>query len=87
MTSPDDTEGSSNAEPEDADVVEAAATAAENVVFSRYDRSEVDDIDITVSFSDGQLSVDIYLDAPGNVDRVAEDAMLAAQSAADDLLE
>lgn len=87
MTSPDDTEGSANAEPEDADVAEAAATAAENVVFSRYDRSEVDDIDITVSFTDGQLSVDIYLDAPGNVDRVAEDAMLAAQSAADDLLE
>lgn len=81
MTSPDDTEYGQ------ADVVEAAATAAEKVVFSRYDRSEVDDIDITVSFTDGQLSVDIYLDAPGNVDQVAEDAMLAARSAADDLLE
>ncbi len=83
MTSPDDTDQGQD----ETVVVEAAASAAEKVIFSRYNRSEIDDIDITVSFADEQLSVDIYLDAPGNVDRVVEDAMLAARSAADDILE
>jgi hypothetical protein len=72
-------------DPDDA-VVEAAATAAENVIFSRYDNSELRDIDVTVTFEDGQLEVDVYLDAPGDAEQVAEDAVLAARRAADDLL-
>lgn len=68
-------------------VVEAAANAAEDVVFARYDRSEVRDIDVTVSFTDGELEVDVYLDAPGDVEQVVEDAVLAARTAADDVVE
>jgi hypothetical protein len=80
MTSTDD--------PTDDEVVRTAAQAAEDVVFSRLSRSAVDDLDITVSFEDGVLDVDVYLNAPesrGDADRVADDAALAARGAVDDL--
>ena len=73
-------------DPDDDAVVQAAASAAENVVFSRYSQRELRDVDVTVMFEDGQLDVDVYLDAPGNAEQVAEDAVLAARRAADDLL-
>ncbi|PSQ58078.1 MAG: DUF3194 domain-containing protein [Halobacteriales archaeon SW_9_67_25] len=76
-------------DPDDVEVVRTAAQAAEDVVFSRYDTSDVGDLDVTVSFEDGVLSVDVYLDAEGrpDPDRVADDAALAARGAVDDLLE
>ncbi|WP_436936026.1 DUF3194 domain-containing protein [Halovenus marina] len=72
-------------QPDETTVVETAANAAESVVFSRYSRSEVQDLDVTVTFEDGQLEVDIYLDAPGDAAQVADDAALAARGAVDDL--
>jgi len=75
-------------EPSDEAVVETAATAAENVVFSRYDTGTVEDIDVTVTFEDGVLDVAVYLNAPdGRHDerQVADDAALAAQAAVDEL--
>jgi len=72
----------------DETVVETAAEAAEDVVFSRFDRSTVEDLDVTVTFEDGILEVDVYLDAPegrADADRVADDAALAARGAVDDL--
>lgn len=77
----------SDTDPSDDEVVRTAAQAAEDVVFSRYDRAAVRDLDVTVSFEDGILEVDVYLDAEGgDPDQVAEDAALAARGAADDLL-
>lgn len=76
--------------PSDTDVVQAAAEAAEGVVFSRLDRADVDDLDVTVSFEDRLLEVDVYINAPdalADVDQVAEDATLAARAAVDELLE
>jgi len=76
--------------PDESDLVETAATAAEAIVFSRYSRSEVRDLDVTVSFEEGRLEVDVYLDAPAELhdpEQVAEDAVLAARTAADDLVE
>jgi hypothetical protein len=75
-------------DPDETEVVRTAARAAEDVVFSRYDRTDVEDVDVTVTFEDGLLEVDVYLDAtgPGNPDRVADDAALAARAAVDDLL-
>jgi hypothetical protein len=69
-------------------VVETAAEAARNVVFSRFDRSTVEDIDVTVTFEDGILEVDVYLNATEgrNAEQVADDAALAARAAVDDLL-
>ena len=75
-------------EPDDETVVRTAAEAAEDVVFSRFGRSTVTDLDVTVTFEDGTLEVDVYLDAPdGRADpeRVADDAALAARSAVDEL--
>jgi hypothetical protein len=73
----------------DDEVVQTAAEAAERVVFSRYGRTEVTDLDISVSFEDGLLEVDVYVDADGDADpeQVADDAALAAQGAVDDLFD
>ena len=73
---------------DEAEVVRTAAQAAEDVVFSRYDRAAVDDLDVTVTFEDGLLEVDVYVDAEGieDVDRVADDAALAARAAVDELV-
>lgn len=73
--------------PTDDEVVRAASGAAEGVVFARYKRSAVRDLDITVSFEEGVLDVDIYLNAPDEPDpeAVAEEAVLAAESAVDAL--
>jgi hypothetical protein len=76
-------------DPDGTEVVRTAARAAEDVVFSRFDHDEVDNLDVTVAFEDGILEVDVYLDADGHRDpeRVADDAALAARAAVDDLLE
>jgi hypothetical protein len=79
-------DGEKSGAPTDDEVVQAAADAAESVVFSRYDTGEVRDLDVTVIFEDGRLEVDVYLDADGDAEQVAEDAALAARAAADDLL-
>ncbi|MFW6003766.1 MAG: DUF3194 domain-containing protein [Halanaeroarchaeum sp.] len=74
--------------PSDETVVETAAEAAQGFVFSRLRRSDVDDIDVTVTFEDGVLTVDVYLLAPDveeDVERVADDAALAARAAVDEL--
>lgn len=72
--------------PSDEEVVQTAAQAAENVVFSRLDRSTVEDLDVRVTFEDAVLEVDVYLDAgDADADRVADDAALAARGAVDDL--
>jgi hypothetical protein len=74
--------------PSDEAVVQTAAEAAEDVVFSRFDRSAVEDYDVTVTFEDGVLEVDVYVNAPdGSADeeRVADDAALAARGAVDKL--
>ena len=74
--------------PTDDEVVQTASEAAENVIFSRFKQSEVRDFDVTVTFEDGVLDVDVYLNVPdarGHEEKVAEDAALAARSAVDDL--
>ena len=74
--------------PTDEEVVQTAAEAAEGVIFDRYKQSEVDDVDVTVTFEDGVLDVDVYLNAPDDADdaqRVAEDAVQAAHDAVESL--
>ncbi|WP_152040259.1 DUF3194 domain-containing protein [Salinigranum salinum] len=73
--------------PTDEEVVQTAAEAAEGVVFDRYKQSAVRDVDITVTFEEGVLEVDVYLNAPDDekAERVADEAARAAQAAVDDL--
>lgn len=75
--------------PTDADVVETAAAAAEGVVFERYRKSDVRDLDVTVTFDDGRLSVDVYLNPADGTDpdpdAVVDEAVAAAEAAVDDL--
>lgn len=77
--------------PTDTDVVQTASDAAEGVIFSRYKQSAVTDVDVSVTFEDGILDIDIYLNAPdsstsdADPEQVTEDAALAAQAAVDEL--
>ncbi|SNZ13484.1 Protein of unknown function [Natronoarchaeum philippinense] len=76
--------------PSDEAVVQAAAEAAEGVIFARMKRSAVDDYDVRVTFEDGILEVDVYVEAPdadADEDRIADDAALAARSAVDELFD
>ncbi|RBI63466.1 DUF3194 domain-containing protein [halophilic archaeon] len=73
---------------DDETVVQTAAEAAEGVIFSRYRQSDVTDFDVTVTFEDGVLDVDVYVNAPetdADEATVADDAALAARAAVDDL--
>jgi hypothetical protein len=82
--------GDSTDDPTDEEVVQTAAEAAEGVVFARYRQSDVDDLDVTVTFEDGVLEVDVYLNAPATDDgtdpeTVADEAARTARDAVDDL--
>ncbi|QFU83460.1 DUF3194 domain-containing protein [Natronorubrum aibiense] len=77
-------------EPTADDVVQTASDAAEGYVFLQYKQSAVRDLDVTVTFEDGVLEVDVYLNAPDSEDtpdaeQVADDAALAARNAVDEL--
>lgn len=74
-------------EPTDEEVVNAAAEAAEGVIFSNYSQSDVRDFDVTVKFEDGVLEVDVYLNAPDDPDPdvIAQKAVDSAESAVDEL--
>jgi hypothetical protein len=77
-------------DPTDEAVVKAAAAAAEGVIFDRYKQSEVTDFDVTVTFEDGVLDVDVYLNAPPDgpdADAVVDEAVRAATEAVDELFE
>ncbi|WP_049902373.1 DUF3194 domain-containing protein [Halococcus agarilyticus] len=75
--------------PTEDEVVRTASEAAEGMIFSRYRRSAVRDLDITVTFEDGVLDIDVYLNPPDDADpdpeAVVEGAIAAAESAVDDL--
>ena len=80
--------------PTDEEVVEVAATAAEEAVFEFYDRSAVSDFDVTVHFVEGELTVDVYIDANARTheaqdreERAVEEAISAAREAVDALFE
>jgi hypothetical protein len=84
-------ESDSGESPSNQAVVETAAEAAEGVIFARYRQSDVTDFDVTVTFEDGVLDVDVYVnptaEAESEVDpeRVVDEAARAAQDAVDEL--
>ncbi|QAU12765.1 DUF3194 domain-containing protein [Halorubrum sp. BOL3-1] len=75
--------------PADDEVVRTAAEAAEGIVFKHYDQSTVTDLDVTVTFEEGVLDVDVYLNAPADADpdreAVAREAVETAGEAVDEL--
>lgn len=69
-------------------VVQTASEAAENLIFDRIKQTDVKDFDVTVTFEEGILDVDVYVNAPNasrDEEKVANDAALAARTAVDDL--
>lgn len=81
----------SEADPSDREVVETAAEAAEGLIFERYRQSDVEDLDVTVTFEEGILEVDVYLNAPDDAEHdsedVADEAARTARDAVDELFE
>lgn len=74
--------------PTDEAVVETAAEAAEGEILAALDRSAIADMDVRVHFSEGELTIDVYVDADVDEDReraIAEDAVAAAEAAVDEL--
>jgi uncharacterized alkaline shock family protein YloU len=73
--------------PTDEEVVRTAAEAAEGLIFERYKQSAVRDVDVTVTFEEGVLEIDVYLNAPDEekAEQVADEAARAARTAVDDL--
>jgi len=79
-----------DADPTDEEVVRTAAEAAEGLIFERYRQSAVDDVDVTVTFEEGVLDVDVYLNAPDDdhdPQAVADEAARTAREAVDDLFD
>ncbi|QLG28769.1 DUF3194 domain-containing protein [Halorarum halophilum] len=78
-------------EPSDETVVQVASEAAEGVVLSRYRQADLTDFDVTVTFEDGVLDVDVYVNPPADAEpdaeAVADEAARAAGDAVDDLFE
>lgn len=78
-----------SSEPDEETVVTTAAEAAEGFILSRFANSAITDLDITVTFEDGVLDLDIYLntvdDAAADPDAVANEAIDAAENAVDEL--
>ena len=54
--------------PSDETVVQTAAEAAEGVILAHYRQSELTDFDVTVTFEEGVLDVDVYVNAPDDAD-------------------
>ncbi|WP_424014447.1 DUF3194 domain-containing protein [Halorubrum xinjiangense] len=85
----DASEADDAAEPSDDEVVRTAAEAAEGIVFKHYDQSTVTDLDVTVTFEEGVLDVDVYLNAPEDAEpdreAVAQEAVETAGEAVDEL--
>jgi len=75
--------------PTDEEVVQTAAEAAEGVIFAHYRQSELKDFDVTVTFEEGVLDVDVYVNAPDDAeadeDAVADEAARTAADAVDEL--
>ncbi|SDX58778.1 DUF3194 domain-containing protein [Halobellus clavatus] len=77
--------------PSDETVVQTAAEAAEGVILAHYKQSELTDFDVTVTFEEGVLDVDVYVNAPDDADEdeqaVADEAARTARDAVDELFE
>jgi len=78
-------------EPDEETVVTTAAEAAEGLILSRFANSAITDLDVTVTFEDGVLDLDIYLntvdDAAADPEAVVDEAIDAAEDAVDELFE
>jgi len=73
---------------DDETVVRTAAEAAEGRLFSRVKQSDVRDLDVAVTFEDGVLTMDVYVNAPeADVDEdvLADDAARVGREAVDEL--
>ena len=75
------------------EIVDHAAEAATDHIFSHYDASDVVDLDIRVSFEDRELDVDVLFETAASVDtspeqerQIVDDATVAAAAAVDRLI-
>ncbi len=66
---------------------ELAHTVAVDVILSKYDPEDIDDLDVRATFDDGELTVDIYLLVAGeDTAPVVTEAIERAVDAVDELM-
>lgn len=67
---------------------EVAHRAAIDTILQYVDPEEIDDLDVTVTFDDGELTIDIYLHVPGKDSApIVTEAIEAGTAAVDELFD
>ncbi len=73
------------------DTDDPAAVAHEvmvETILARYDPDEIEDLDVTARFDDGELTLDAYVNVPDeDTSEVVTEAIERATAAVDELLE
>lgn len=73
--------------PADAEVADTAHSAAIETILSHYDPETIEDLDVTASFDDGELTIDVYLLVPGeDTADVVTEAIERATDAVDEIV-
>lgn len=73
---------------EEADPAEVAQTASIEAILESFDRDEIDDLDVTATFSEGELTLEVYLHVDGvDTAPVVTEAIERGTAAVDELLE
>lgn len=73
---------------EEAEPAEIAQAASIQAILETFDRDEIDDLDVTATFSEGELTLEVYLHVDGvDTAPVVTEAIERGTAAVDELLE
>lgn len=73
---------------EEAEPAEVAQDASIEVILESFDRDEIDDLDVTATFEDDELTLEVYLHVEGvDTAPVVTEAIERGTAAVDELLE
>lgn len=73
---------------EEAEPAEVAQDASIEAILESFDRDEIDDLDVTATFEDGELTLEVYLHVEGvDTAPVVTEAIERGTAAVDELLE
>ncbi len=73
---------------EEAEPAEVAQDASIEAILESFDRDEIDDLDVTATFEDDELTLEVYLHVEGvDTAPVVTEAIERGTAAVDELLE
>lgn len=71
----------------DEEIVEEVATTVEEFIFSEIGSKNIEDYEVNVTFEDGDLEIDVYINAPGYNDEIAMRAVEVGHERAEELFD